>query len=345
MTKRNVLVGAIVVFSTLVSSFAFYGYQMVFTPNFLTEKEEDKPFIIPKGATFKDVQNSLYDNGYVTDLVSFSFLARLLDYDESVKPGYYIIRKDMNNIDAVRMLRAGLQVPVDITFSNVRLLSELPEKLGNSLMLSKEELEKLLLSDSVAEAYGFTPQTFVSMFIPNTYEVYWTITGKALLDRLKDEYDRFWNEDRMAKANALGMTPVQVATLASIVQAETIKKEESATIAGLYLNRLKRGMPLQADPTIKFALGDFAIQRLLTKDLEVDSPYNTYKNAGLPPGPIAMPTIQNIDAVLNYEQHKYLYMCAKEDFSGYHAFATNLVDHNKNAKRFQDALNKAKIFR
>ncbi len=345
MTKRNILVGAIVVFSTLVSSFAFYGYQVLFTPNFLTETDGDKPFIIEKGATFKDVQNSLYDNGYVTDLVSFSFLAKLMSYDEAVKPGYYIIREDMSNIDAIRMLRAGLQVPVDITFSNIRLMSELPEKLSKNLMMSEQELEALLLNDSVAEAYGFTKQTFISMFIPNTYEVYWTITGKAFLDRMKDEYTRFWSDQRKEKAEALGMTPIQISTLASIVQAETIKKEESATIAGLYLNRLKQGMPLQADPTVKFAIGDFAIQRLLIKDLEIDSPYNTYRKAGLPPGPINMPTIQNIDAVLNYEKHKYLYMCAKEDFSGNHAFATNLVDHNENARRFQNALNKAKIFR
>jgi len=345
MTKLNVLVGAIVVFSTLVSSFAFYAYQVLFTPNFLTETEGDKPFIIEKAATFKDVQNSLYDNGYVTDLVSFSFLAKLMNYHEAVKPGYYIIRKDMSNIDAIRMLRAGLQQPVDITFSNVRLMSELPEKLSKNLMMSEEELKALLLSDSVAAAYGFTQQTFISMFIPNTYEVYWTITGKAFLDRMHSEYTKFWSAQRKEKADALGMTPVQVSTLAAIVQAESIKGEESATIAGLYLNRLKKGMPLQADPTLKFALGDFAIQRLLLKDLEIDSPYNTYRNAGLPPGPINMPTIQNIDAVLNYEKHKYLYMCAREDFSGYHAFATNLVDHNKNAKRFQDALNKAKIFR
>lgn len=332
------------VFSTLLSSFAFYAYQMLFTPNFQTQRE-DKPFIIEKGATFKEVQNSLYDYGYVTDLVSFSFLAKLMNYHETVKPGYYIIRKDMNNIDAVRMLRAGLQQPVDITFSNVRLLSELPEKLSKNLMMSEQELEELLLSDSVAAAYGFNQQTFVSMFIPNTYEMYWTITGKAFLDRMHNEYAKFWSAERKEKADALGMTPVQVSTLASIVQAETIKNEESAIVAGLYLNRLKRGIPLQADPTIKFALGDFAIQRLLTKDLETDSPYNTYRNAGLPPGPISLPTIHNIDAVLNYEEHKYLYMCAKEDFSGYHAFATNLTEHNQNARRFQEALNQAKIYR
>lgn len=344
MTKRKVLVGVIIVFSTLLSSFAFYAYQMLFTPNFQTERE-DKPFIIDKGATFKDVQNALYDNGYVTDLVSFSFLAKVMGYDEAVKPGYYLIKKNMSNLEAVRMLRAGLQEPVNITFSNVRMLSELPEKLEKNIMLTKEELSDLLLSDSTARAYGFRQETFISMFIPNTYQVYWTISGKNLLDRMKAEHEKFWDEERLQKANDLGMTPAQVATLASIVQAESIKPEESAIIAGLYLNRLKRGMPLQADPTLVFAIGDFTIQRLLNKDREVNSPYNTYMNAGLPPGPINMPTIHSIDAVLNYENHKYLYMCAREDFSGYHAFAATLQEHNVNAKKFQDALNRAKIYR
>jgi len=334
----------IVVFSTLLSSLAFYGYQMLYTPNFQTEGD-DKPFVIERGATFKDVQNSLYDNGYVTDLVSFSFLAKVMGYHEVVKPGYFIIRKNMNNFDVVRMLRAGLQEPVTITFTNVRLLSELPEKICKNIALNEGDLLPLLQNDSVVKAYGFTPQTMISMFIPNTYQVYWTISAKELLDRMKQEYDAFWNAERKAKAEKLGMTPAQVTTLASIVQAESIKNEESATIAGLYLNRLKRGIPLQADPTLVFAIGDFTIRRLLNKDREINSPYNTYMYAGLPPGPINMPTIHSIDAVLNYEEHKYLYMCAKEDFSGYHEFATNLIAHNENARRFQEALNKAKIFR
>lgn len=334
----------IIVFSTLLSSFAFYAYQMLQTPNILVDRA-DRSFIIEKGATFKDVQNALYDGGYVNDLVSFSFLAKLMNYDESVKYGHYVLRKNMSNTEAIRMLRAGLQVPVTITFNNVRLINELPEKLSKYIALSEAELETLLLNDSVANAYGFSSNSFVSMFIPNTYEVYWTVSGKELLDRMHNEYEMFWSDKRREKAKALNMTPVQVSTLASIVQAESIKKEESARIAGLYVNRLKRGIPLQADPTLVFAMGDFTIKRILNKDREVNSPYNTYLNPGLPPGPINMPTIHSIDAVLNHEEHKFLYMCAKEDFSGYHAFATNLVEHNANARRFQAALNKAKIYR
>ncbi len=344
MTKRKVLAAVIVVFSTLLSSFAFYAYQMLNTPNILVEKE-DRSFIIDKGATFKDVQNALYEGGYVNDLVSFSFLARLMKYDESVKYGHYLLKKEMSNLQAIRMLRAGLQEPVTITFNNVRLMSEMPEKLSKYIQLSEEELTELLLSDSVASTYGFTRDNFISMFIPNTYEVYWTVSGKELLDRMHLEYEMFWSEKRKEKAKALNMTPVQVSTLASIVQAESIKKEESAKIAGLYINRLKRGIPLQADPTLVFALGDFTIKRILNKDREVNSPFNTYMHAGLPPGPINMPTIHSIDAVLNHESHKYIYMCAKEDFSGYHVFATNLIDHNANARRFQTALNNAKIYR
>lgn len=344
MTKRKVLVAVIIVFSTLLSSFAFYAYQMLKTPNILVDKE-DRSFYIDKGASFKDVQNALYEGGYVNDLMSFSFLAKLMDYDNSVKYGHYLLKRNMSNLEAVRMLRAGIQEPVMLTFNNVRLLDELPEKLSKYVQLPQDELSRILLSDSVAEAYGFTRDNFISMFIPNTYEVYWTVSAKELLDRMKSEYDMFWSDKRKEKAAALNLSPVQVATLASIVQAESIKKEESAKIAGLYINRLKRGIPLQADPTLVFALGDFTIQRILNKDREIISPYNTYLNPGLPPGPINMPTIHSIDAVLNHEEHKYLYMCAKEDFSGYHSFATNLKDHNANARKFQAALNKAKIFR
>jgi UPF0755 protein len=295
--------------------------------------------------TFRDLQNTLYDEGYVNDPVSFSFLSRLMKYDRLMKPGNYLIRKNASNLETIRMLRAGIQVPVNITFNNVRLLSELSEKLCANIELAPGDFDQLIFSEGIHENYGFSKETFRSMFIPNTYQVYWTIKAKELLDRLHSEYEDFWNASRLEKARAVGLSPVEVSVLASIVEAETKHYIESPTIAGLYLNRLKKGIRLQADPTLIYAVGDFSIQRVLNIHKEIDSPYNTYKYAGLPPGPINLPSIQSIDAVLNYEKHNYLYMCAKDDFSGYHYFSSNLRTHLNYARRYQQALNKAKLYK
>ena len=328
----------------MLSSFAFYTYQILYTPNVLIE-EEDRYFAIPKGTTFKDLQNMLAEQRIVNDLVSFSFLAKIKDLDTNVKNGMYLIQGDMTNIELINLLRSGSQTPVKLTFSNARLLQQLPKMLTHSLEIDSVDLAQLLLADSTAAYYGFTKETFISMFIPNTYEVYWTMSPQGLLDRMKQEYDRFWTEERKQKAEQLGMTQAEVSTLASIVQGETNKMDEAPTIAGVYINRLKRRIPLQADPTLVFAIGDFSIRRILNKDKEFESPYNTYKYYGLPPGPINMPSIPALNAVLNFEQHNYLYFCAKADFSGYHAFARTLREHNVNARKFQRALNQERIYR
>ena len=194
------------------------------------------------------------------------------------------------------------------------------------------------------ENYGFTPENFKAMFIPNTYEFYWTTSAEEFVERMNNEYNKFWNDERKTKAGQIGLSPVEVSILASIVQAEVSKNEELKTVAGLYINRLKKGIMLQADPTVKYAVGDFAIKRVLNKHLEIDSPYNTYKYAGLPPGPINFPEIQAIDAVLNYEKHNYLFMCAREDFSGYHNFAVNNAQHARNAAKYREALDRNRIF-
>jgi len=344
MRKKNLLAIFLVVFTMMLSSFAFYTYQILYTPNVLVE-QEDRLFSIPKGSTFKDLQNRLANERIVNELVSFSFLAKLKDLDTNVKAGMYLIERDMTNIELINLLRSGSQTPIRLTFSNARLLNELPKKLTYGLEIDSADLAPILLADSTASKYGFTPETFISMFIPNTYQVYWTTTPEELLDRMKYEYDQFWNETRVKKAEALGMTKMEVATLASIVQGETNKMDEAPTIAGVYINRLKRGIPLQADPTLVFAIGDFSIRRILNKDKEFDSPYNTYKYRGLPPGPINLPRIPALDAVLNYEEHKYLYFCANADFSGYHVFARTLSQHNINARKFQRALNRERIYR
>lgn len=327
-----------------MSSFGLYFYQLFMTPNILVEKS-DTAFLIPPGATFKDVQNNLHDEGFVQDLVAFSFLAKLMDYDENVKAGRFMLRKDMTNFEAIKLLRSGNQAPLNITFNNVRLKKELAEKICANIAADEDKFYELLQDTAFISDYGFDEYTIVSMFIPNTYEVYWTISEKELFDRMKAEYDKFWNDERMAKADSIGLTPEEVSTLASIVQAESKKNDEKPKIAGVYLNRLERGMALQADPTLVYAAGDFTIKRVLNVHKEIESPYNTYKYAGLPPGPINVPPISAIDAVLNYTSHNYLYFCAKEDFSGYHSFATNLRQHLNNARRYQRALNEAKLYR
>lgn len=344
MRNRKLLVLGILVFSTMLSSFLFYFYQVLFTPNLQIDKQ-DVRFLIPKDANFKYVQNALYDQRIVNDLVAFSFLAKMMDYDQLVKPGVYTIKADMSNIEAIRLLRSGSQTPIRVTFNNIRLIDEVPERLTENLALQPEEVSALLQNDSVVQALGFTKETIIAMFIPNTYEMYWTISASDLLKKMKSEYDRFWSGKRREQAKSMGMSPLEVSTLASIVQAETNQSAEAATVAGVYVNRIKQRIPLQADPTLVFAAGDFTIKRVLNIHKEKDSPYNTYMYAGLPPGPINMPQPNYIDAVLNFEKHKYIYFCAKEDFSGYHTFATNLRDHNKNAERYQQALNKAGLYK
>lgn len=337
MRNRKVLLVLLLVFTMLLSSFAFYGYQIAYASNILVDKE-DTILLIEPDETFKSLQAKLYDNDYVQDLVSFSFMARIMDYDISIKPGRYLLKKDMTNLDAIRMLRIGQQQPVNITFNNVRLIQDLGEKITAGIALTPAAFDSALNEFIATNEIGFNQKNVISMFIPNTYQVYYDISGKQLLERMQSEYQRFWNDTRTAKASKIGLDQKEVSVLASIVQAESIKKEESKIIAGLYKNRLDKGIALQADPTLVFASGDFSLKRVLNIHKEVDSPYNTYKNRGLPPGPINMPTIHSIDAVLDHEEHNYLYMCAKEDFSGYHNFATNIRDHLNNARRYQRQL-------
>jgi len=344
MTARKIFAAFMIVFTILLSSFAFYAYQVFNTSNILVDKDEAY-FAIPTGSSFRDVQTLLYDGGYIQDAVSFGLLSRLKDYDELVKPGLYLLKADMSNNDAINLLRSGQQTPTTITFNGIRRLEELPEKITSGIETTPTEFEKLLFDRNQMISYGFDSLNYISMFLPNTYEVYWTITADELLERMNDEYKKFWNENRMKKAESMGLSIQEVATLASIVQSETAKLDEADRITGVYLNRLKRGMALQADPTLIFALNDFTIRRVLNKDKAIKSPYNTYINKGLPPGPIRIPDGRYIDATLNFEDHNFLYFCAKEDFSGYHTYATNYRDHMVNARRFQRAMNQSKIYR
>ena len=344
MNRRKIFAVLIVVFSVALSSMAFYAYQVIKTPNLQVDKA-DIYFYVNKGDDFPIVQDKLHEAGIVNDLVAFSVLAKLMKYDENVKPGKYLLTRNMSNRDAIQLLRAGNQATVDITFNNVRLKEDLAEKICANTSANPSVFDSLIHQPAIAQKYGFDDNTFMTMFIPNTYEVYWTTDSEDILDRMKKEYETFWTDERKQKAEKIGLSQTEVSILASIVQAETKKNDEAPRVAGVYMNRLKRNMALQADPTLVFALGDFSIKRVLNVHKEIESPYNTYKYVGLPPGPINLPSINSIDAVLDYESHSYLYFCAKDDFSGYHNFATNLKDHLANARLYQYALNKAKLFK
>ena len=323
--------------STLLITFTFYFYQIVYTPNILVDGA-DRLFVIKSGMTYRQVLVDLDKQRVVNDMVSFGFIARLKDYDRKIQPGRYLLKRNMTSLQAIDALSGGRREAVTITFTHVRLLSDLDDRITKNIGVTPEEFEEAL-DDFIADnTEGFTRQNILSMFIPNTYQVYFNVVPEELVERMHDEYKHFWTDERLTKAKAAGLTPIEVSILASIVQAETIKQEEAPIVAGLYINRLKKGIPLQADPTLVFAAGDFTIKRVLDRHKEIDSPYNTYKNAGLPPGPINMPTIANIDAVLNYNQNNFVYMCAREDFSGFHNFATNLRAHNANAAKYQRAL-------
>lgn len=314
-------------------------YQYVFRENVNTY------FVlyVPNDATYKQVTDSLTTNNALNSIKAFNWVSKRKSYAKSVKTGRYLLKKGMNTNQIVNMLKGGLQTPLNVTFNNVRTKEDLAGKVGKYLQTDSLSILELFADTIQIKKYGFTEETYSAMFIPNTYEFFWTTSAKEFADRMKLEYDRFWNDERKKKAEEIKLTPTEVITLASIVQAETAKNEELRTIAGLYINRLNRGMYLQADPTVKFAVGDITLKRILNVHLEIDSPYNTYKHAGLPPGPINFPETSAIDAVLNFEKTKYYYMCAKEDFSGYHNFAATLAEHNRNAAKYRAALNRNKI--
>lgn len=262
---------------------------------------------------------------------------------DPIHPGAYRFSQSDNCLTVYRRLKSGAQTPVNLTLPSVRTVGKLLKTVSHQLMTDSSNLARLLMDSTYCAQIGYSTETLPCLFIPNTYEVYWTMTPEAFVKRMQKEHDRFWNKERIAKAQSIGLTPEEVATLASIVEEETANNAEKPMVAGLYINRLHADMPLQADPTVKFALQDFGLRRILHTHLETDSPYNTYKHTGLPPGPIRIPSIQGIESVLNYTRHNYLYMCAKEDFSGTHNFAATFSQHLANARKYQQELNRRKI--
>lgn len=325
-----------------------YGYRLysrMFSPNVALVEKEHVYIHIPTGSTYSDVIEIITSSGYLLNIESFKWVSSRMGYPYSIKAGRYKLTDQMSNKTLVTMLRAGLQTPVRVTFTGFRTPQQLAQKISKQIEADSAEIVEAFRSVEIANQYGFSKETFISMFIPNTYEFFWNTSAKGFFDRMKKEYEIFWTEERDKKAKDLGLTRIKVSTLASIVEEETVRVDERPRVAGVFVNRLKRNIALQADPTVKFALGDFSIRRILTKHLQIESPYNTYKYRGLPPGPINAPSISSINAVLNYENHKYLYFCAKPDYSGYHSFATTLAEHNKNAREYQRFLNRERIYR
>ena len=274
---------------------------------------------------------------------AFGAYARRIDLERTFKPGHYVLRPGMSVIEVARMLKLGTQTPVRVTINNVRIPAQLAQKLARQIDADSAAVMQALTSKKLAAEVGFDSVTLFSMFVPDSYEFYWTVTPEEFVKRMKREYDRFWTPERDAKRKRSGLSRLEVMTLASIVYEETRKTDEMPRIAGVYVNRLRKGIPLQADPTVKYAMQDFGLRRILYKHLKYPSPYNTYINKGLPPSPICMPGKNAIDAVLDFEKHDYIFFCARPTFDGYHNFARTLSEHNANARAYSAELNRRKI--
>ena len=294
---------------------------------------------VRKGSSIEQITDSVKANVDVKFGERVETMLRLMNAKVENREGAYRITAGTSPFMAARRIKNGVQSGVRFTFNNVRTLDEWAERWGNTFMDGADEMRKALKDSALCAKYGKTPQTIACLLMPDTYEFYWDITPEKTLDRLNDYYEDFWTSERKAKAERLGLTPDEVATVASIVEEETSKADERGKVARLYLNRYQQGMRLQADPTVKFALGDFSIKRITVPMTQINSPYNTYRVNGLPPGPIRLPEKSTIDAVLDAPQHDYLYMCARADFSGYHDFTRDYAAHLDNAHRYQAALN------
>ena len=316
-------------------------YQLFFSQPF--QISETGYIYIDRDDDIDSVYNQIIKVGNPKSMKGFKIIAEQKGYDKNIKTGRYAIKPTDNMRYLHRRLSLGYQTPVNLTIGSVRTMDRIARNASRQLMIDSTEIIGLLNDTAYLNTIGYTTQTIPALFIPNTYEVYWNISAEDFMKRMIKEHKVFWNEERIKKAESIGLTPEEVATLASIVEEETAVNAEKPVVAGLYINRLKRGMLLQADPTIKFSLQDFGLKRILFKHLDVNSPYNTYKHAGLPPGPIRIPSIQGLESVLNHARHNYLYMCAKEDFSGTHNFAVTSAQHAANARRYQQALNRRNI--
>ena len=309
----------------------------------VSECPDYRIFIYPTD-TRETVIQSILEADPQANAKPLNFLLEHRDYDQYIHTGCYTIKSGATPKQVSDMLLSGNQTPVRLTINSTRTIGQMARAISNQIMIDSAAIASRLTDRAFLDSLGYTPTNVYCMIIPNTYEVYWNISADALLSRLVKERNRFWTDQRKAKAKEIGLTEEQVIIMASIIEEETAKTDEVPIIAGVYMNRLKKKLPLQACPTVIFAMGGERPKRVLKKHLEYDSPYNTYKNTGLPPGPIRFVSTLTINAVLNYTKHNYLYFCAKEDFSGSHYFSSTLSQHNAYAARYQRALDKAGIY-
>ena len=336
MNKKRIYIILIVCLVLLLGTATNFSLKL-FRSN--TNKQFDQGYLyIPTGSNLDDVVAIIKAQQILNNTESFKWVASKMNF-KNIKPGKYKITKGLSNIELVRLLRSGKQEPIKLTFQNIRLKTDFAGYIGKNFEIDSLAFLNMLDSIDLVRQYGFDEETIFCMFIPNTYEMYWNTSKEKFFERMQKEYVKFWHTERIAQAKTIGLSPVQVSILASIVDQEALLNREMVRIAGVYMNRLNRDIKLEADPTVIFANGDFSVKRVLYKLLQKDSPYNTYKYIGLPPGPICMPSVAAIDAVLHFEKHNYIYFCAKEDFSGLHNFASNVTEHQMNARKFQQALN------
>jgi UPF0755 protein len=347
MYIKKILVAASVVGLIVLGGVSVYIYNVIFSPNTAFESETQSVFVSSE-SSLQDVVNQIHP--YLKDTDDFITVAKKKGYAANVKSGHFVLKKGMNNNEIINTLRSK-NVPVQVSFNNQHRLEDLAGRVAEQIEADSTELLSAMVSSSFLDSLQISPLESLKYYIPNTYEFYWDTSGEQFRDRMVRYFDEFWNASRLQKAKEIDLSPFEVMSLAAIVQKETSKVEERPKVAGVYLNRLERGIKLQADPTVIFAIQnqneDFEtpIKRVLYKDLELDSPYNTYKYKGVPPGLIAMPDLSSINAVLNAESHDYIYFAADVENPGYHKFAKTLAQHNRNARAYQNWVNKQKIYR
>lgn len=338
MSRKNLLL----ILLLLVMLGGFWAYQRYLKANVI-DFNGKRYLYIPTGATFNQLMDSLRQNKVLINPESFSALATSMGLNQSIYPGRYELEPGMSNFQLIRLLRSGRQSPVKLVLNKLRTPQQIITKLSSQLEPDSANFARLFADSTFLAGYQIGTKQIQVLFMPNTYEIYWNTTARNAVEKIAKSHVKFWNTDRVAKTKRLGLSIPQVITLASIVEEETNKNDEKPRIASVYLNRLNIGMHLGADPTVKYAVGNFALKRILSEHTRTPSPYNTYLNAGLPPGPICTPSAASIDAILNAEQTRFLFFCAKEDFSGYHNFAVTYSEHQQNAQRYHQALNERKI--
>lgn len=340
--KRKYLIWGGLAAAILLFVFILPFYNRIFSPSIRLKADTQEFFVYP-GDDYAAVGNRLLQDNVISEPKGFYWMAEQMNYPHNIHPGRYLLKDGMSNRELVQLLRSGKQTPVRYTFVKFRTLEDMAAATDKSFAFTKDDLLSLLKDDNYLARLGFDRASIICIFMPNTYEFYWTATPQEFVEKMLENYKKFWTrQQRNEKCRKLGLNRIEVMTLASIVEEETNHNDEKPTIAGVYLNRIRQGMPLQADPTVKFAAGDFALKRV-SGILDTDSPYNTYRYAGIPPGPICTPSPSSIDAVLDASRHAYVYFCAKPDGSGYHSFSETLDEHTNAANAYHRKLDEIGI--